>query len=176
MRKFKAVRQFFLAAVVVLFAASVTNATTLVKKGFSDLAHESDRVVVGIVTAVEGTWDESGTFIRSTVTLAVERTLRGQGPGTVVLRTPGGQIDGVQQIAQGVATFEVNERVLVFLTTWEDGTPKVLGYVQGKSNVVEDEQGNFRLRGGVASGRSLENVAGELRHGPRHNVPLVPVN
>ena len=28
----------------------------------------------------------------------------------------------------------------------------------------------------LASGRSLENVAGELRHGPRHNVPLVPVN
>ena len=72
---------------------------------------------------------------------------------------------------------KVGERVLVFLTDWEDdGAPKVLGYVQGKSTIVEDGQGRTRLKGGSANGRTLESVAGELRYGPQHNIKLRPAN
>ena len=128
--------------------------------------------VASVVTGIDGEYDPSGTFIRSNVTLQVERSFRGHAPDTIVLRTPGGQVGGVEQVALGVANFEVGERVLVFLTSWEDGTPKVLGYVQGKSRVGADG----RLHSGVAGGRSLENVAQELHHGARHNIPLQPAN
>ncbi len=164
-------RRILVTGVILLLGIGMAGATTLVKMGFSDLAREADHVVVGTVTGINGEYDPSGTFIRTNVTLEVERSFRGQAPDTLVVRTPGGRVGGVEQVALGVANFEIGERVLVFLTTWEeDGAPKVLGYVQGKSRVRYDG----RLHGGVAGGRSLENVARELRHGPRHNIPLHP--
>ncbi len=167
------IRRFTLMGAVLLLGASIAGATTLVKMDFSDLARDANHVVVGTVTGINGEYDPSGTFIRTNVTLEVERSFGGQAPDTLVVRTPGGRVGGVEQVALGVANFEIGERVLVFLTTWEeDGAPKVLGYVQGKSRVGHVD----RLHGGVAGGRSLENVARELRHGSRHNIPLQPAN
>ena len=170
-------RRIFVTGVILLLGIGMAGATTLVKMEFSDLAREANHIVVGTVTGIEGEYDPSGTFSRSNVTLAVERSFRGHAPDTLVLRTPGGQVGSMEQLALGVASFEVGERVLVFLTSWEDdGTPKVLGYVQGKSRIVEDDQGRPRLHGGVVDGRTLESVARELRHGSRHNIPLQPAN
>lgn len=169
-------RSFALLGAVLLLAVSIAGATTLVKMGFSDLARDADQVVVGTVAGIQGEWDPSGRFIHSTVTLVVERSLRGNTPDTLILRTPGGQVGTLAQRADGMATFEVGEKVLVFLTTWEDGTPKVLGYVQGKSRVIVDGQGRERLVGGEADGRTLAGVEQELRHGPNHNISLRPAN
>jgi hypothetical protein len=162
--------------VVLLLGASLAGATTLVKMNFGQLAREADRIVIGVVTAVNGEWDPSLTFIRSDVTLDVERSLRGQSPQQIVLRTPGGWVGGTGQQADGAAEFEVGERVFVFLTTWDDGTPKVLGYVQGKSRIVMDGLGNERLVGGSAHGLTVSGAVREVQHGPQHNVQLRPAN
>ena len=165
-----------LVGVVLLLGASIAGATTLVKMDFAELARDANHVVVGTVTGVEGEWDSGFKFIHSNVTLSVERSFRGHTPDTLVVRTPGGQIGAEGQVAHGAATFEVGERVLVFLTTWEDGTSKVLGYVQGKSRVSWDEQGRPRLKGGSVDGRLLDAVERELRHGREYNIPLRPAN
>ena len=165
-------RKVATAAIFLLVVSGLAGATTLVKMGFADLARDAKQVVVGTVIGIDGEWDDSLTFIRSNVTLSVERSFRGDAADTIVVRTPGGRIGGAEQIALGTATFEIGERVLVFLTTWEDGAAKVLGYVQGKSSIEFDERGELRLRDGVAGGRSLDSVADELRHGPQHNIPL----
>jgi hypothetical protein len=170
------IRKLLLACVILLLAVSTAGATTLLKMNFGDLAREADRVVVGTVTGIEGEWDPTLNFIRSNVTLDVERSLRGQSPGSIVLRNPGGYVGGEGQLAHGAAEFEVGERVVVFLTTWEDGTAKVLGYVQGKSRVVVDGQGREHLVGGSGAGLSLEGAVREIQHGPNHNLPLRPVN
>lgn len=170
------IRRLLLACVILLLAVSTAGATTLLKMNFGDLAREADRVVVGTVTGIEGEWDPTLNFIRSNVTLSIERSFRGQAPGEIVLRTPGGQVGGMAQLAHGAASFTEGERVLVFLTTWEDGTAKVLGYVQGKSRIQVDGTGRERLVGGVSDGRTLDNVARELHHGPQHNIQLRPAN
>ena len=165
------IRRFVPMGLVLLLGASIAGATTLVKMDFQDLARDARHVVVGTVTGMSGEFDPSGTFIRTNVTLEVERSFRGQTPDNVVVRTPGGWVGGEGQTAVGAAAFEVGERVLVFLTNWEDdGALKVLGYVQGKSRVGHDG----RLQGGSANGRSLESAARELQHGPNHNIPLRP--
>jgi hypothetical protein len=167
-------RRFALVAALVVLATGLAGATTLVKMGFGDLARDANYVVVGTVTGVEGEWDPGFNFIHSNVTLEVERSLQGRAPRTLVVRTPGGRIGSEGQVAEGMATFEVGERVLVFLTTWEDGVGKVLGYEQGKSRVTSDAQGRARLKGGVADGRLLDAVERELRDGPSYNIPLQP--
>jgi len=168
-------RRVFLVGVVVLLGIGLAGATSLVKMSFSDLAREADHIVVGTVTGIQGEWDESARFIHTNVYLTVERSLRGNAPEEIIVRTPGGEAGGVAMRADGVASFEVGEKVLVFLTTWEDGRAKVLGYSQGKSRVLEDEGGRARLQGGVADGLALDGVARELREGPDHNIPLRPV-
>jgi hypothetical protein len=168
------IRKLALLGAVLVLAASTAGATTLVKMDFSDLARDADYVVVGTVTGVQGEWGPGFNFIHTNVTLAVERSFLGHAPDTVVLRTPGGVIGAEGQVAHGAATFEVGERALVFVTTWEDGAGKVLGYVQGKSRVTPDGQGRPRLDGGAADGRLLDAVERELLHGPRNNIALRP--
>ena len=164
------------AVVTAVLLAGTSRATTLVKLGFSDLARQADLIVVGTVTAIEGQWDDSLRFIHSDVTLSVEQPLRGNVPHEITLRTPGGYVGGMGQMAHGAATFEIGERVLVFLITWEDGTPKVLGYAQGKSRIFSDEQGRVRLQGGSADGLTLQGAVRELRDGSNHNIQLHPAN
>jgi len=160
--------------VVLALAVGVAGATTLIKMSFGDLAREAGSIVVGTVTSVEGEWDPTLEFIRSNVTIDVESSLRGRASKQVVLRTLGGWVGGTGQKANGVAEFEVGERVLVFLTSWEDGTPKVLGYIQGKSRVVRDAQGMDRLVGGAADGLTIEGARREIERGPANNIPLRP--
>ncbi len=169
-------RKLALAGAVVLLGVSLAGATTLLRMDFEDLRREADAIVIGTVTAVDGEWDPSLNFIHSNVTLRVERALLGQPADTIVLRTPGGTIGGSGQIAHGAAAFEVGERVLVFLTAWEDGTPKVLGYAQGKSRVVPDDRQREWLEGGSANGMSVEAAAREIAHGPDVNIPLRPAS
>jgi hypothetical protein len=164
-----------LACAVLLLAVGLTGATTLVKMEFSDLAKQADQVVVGTVVGTLGQWEETHNFIHTDVTISVENYLRGDGPAEITLRTPGGRVGDEGQVAHGAATFEVGEKVLVFLTTWEDGTPKVLGYVQGKSRVITGDDGTLRLQGGRAHGMSVQGAAHELQRGLDHNIPLRPV-
>ncbi len=160
---------------ILLLAVGTAWSTTLIKLDFADLATQADRIVVGTVAALDSHWEESGRFIHTDVTIDVERYVAGRGPARLTLRTPGGQIGGRGQVAHGAPSFTLGERVLVFLTTWEDGTPKVLGFAQGKSRVYVGPDGDTRLEGGVVSGRSLGAVEDELRRGPNHNIPLRPV-
>ena len=168
-------RKIACACVLFLLACGLTGATVLVHKDFADLVDEADRIVVGRVLSTAGQWDASGRFIRTDVSMAVEENLIGGGPAEFVLRTPGGRIGDEGQLAHGAATFVEGTQVLVFLTTWEDGTPKVLGYAQGKADVFYDVDGRARLRGGRVDGRTLESVRNEVIHGPEHNIPLRPV-
>jgi hypothetical protein len=165
-------RTLAIAAALLGIGVSTLGATTLIRMDFGDLARDANLIVVGTVKSVEGRWDDTLTFVHSDVTLNVEQSLRGNAPSEVVLSTPGGQIGGIAQRADGAATFEPGERVLVFLTTWEDGSYKVLGYEQGKSRLLTEQDGRERLRGGVVDGRTLDGVVDELRHGPNYNIPL----
>ena len=169
-------KRTLLACLVIALCIGTAGATTLVKMEFTDLAREADRVVIGTVTHTEGIWDSTGTFIHTLVNVDVDRYVTGDGPASLVIQTPGGTIGNEGMVAQGAATFEVGETALIFLTRWEDGTPKVLGYVQGKSTVRKSSFDAPRLMGGVADGRSLRSVVNELVHGPDHTIPLRRVN
>lgn len=164
----------FLVLTLALCAGTV-GATTLIEMEFQDLVQQADRIATGTVTDLQGVWDDSGTFIHTLVTLRIDRYLQGDGPATLTLRTPGGQIGDQAVLAQGAPSFTIGERVLAFLTTWEDGAPKVLGYAQGKSRLTVREDGRVVLQGGVSDGMTLDGVAREIQNGPRYNVPLRPV-
>ena len=163
-----------LACLLLLLVGGLSGATVLVRMEMPELARQAQQVVVGTVVHAQGEWDDDHRFIHTDVTLSVDRYVKGSGPQELTLRTPGGRVGDQGQVAHGAPTFEVGERVLVFLTQWEDGTLKVLGYDQGKSTVFADAKGQPRLRGGRADGLTVEGVSREINRGPGHNIPLRP--
>ena len=168
-------RKYTIVCLVLLLGISLAGATTLVQMNFGDLTRDADAVVVGTVIAIEGEWGPNFNFIHSNITLQVERTLLGQTPETITVRNPGGIIGGEGQLAHGVAEFELGEKVLIFLTTWEDSSLKVLGYAQGKSRVILESEGSERLFGGSAHGHSVAGASREIKFGTNHNIALRPV-
>ncbi len=142
--------------------SSVSLATVILEADVSALAQESESVVHARVVDIRSDWNDEQTMIFTHVTLDVVRTLRGQHQNQVVVRVPGGSVDGFTVDMPGAPRFSKGN-VVVFLGSWDDGIARVVGYFQGLSQVVPDRLGNLRLQGGSANGLSLPQLAKRVR-------------
>jgi hypothetical protein len=98
------------------------HATTFVPLADADLVATSAVIVTGVVQRLETVERADGAVV-TRVTLAVDRTLKGQvGGGTLVLTEPGGQLGDRGVTVFGVPEFETGEGVLVFARRGHDGT------------------------------------------------------
>ncbi len=104
---------FLLAALVpALFATSV------VPPSFPELVAEADAIYSGRVTAVEArklTAPDGSPLIKTFVTFAVERVLKGAARESVTLELLGGQIGDDRLRIQGMPVFAVGDRDFVFV-------------------------------------------------------------
>jgi hypothetical protein len=105
-------------APLLVFAFSA-HATTVVQRTLDELVREVDRVVVGEIVSIEQHWTEDDLVMTEAV-MRVEEQLLGDGqPATVVLRAPGGSIDGYTTVVPGAAAIgEAGQRMIIFL--WDD--------------------------------------------------------
>ena len=102
-----------------LALAFPAHATTVVKRTLDELVREVDRVVVGEVVFVEQHWSDEELVVTEAV-LQVDQQLLGEGqPETLVLRAPGGSIDGYTTMVPGAPVLDqVGQRMIVFM--WDD--------------------------------------------------------
>ena len=136
-------RKVVVALVATLALAAIpAAASTFVHMSPKELIAEADTVVQGRVVQLDSFWTESGRLIATEAMVEVEETLLGAAPGTVAVRTFGGQVGDVKVEAPGFPRFEQGERVLLFLErSPDDGTVRVLGYQQGHFRVVTRKDG-----------------------------------
>jgi len=101
-----------------------------------ELAKRADMVVLGTVIELKSAWDAKYTAIHTDVTLAVEHVLAGRREEEVVtLQVAGGSVRGIGMRTSHDATFQVGERVIVFLD--RRAVPStVVGMQQGKFAVT----------------------------------------
>lgn len=151
-----------LAGTLALVLAPCT-ASTFLEVDIPTLRSMSDAVVVARVQEVESAWNDDGTMIFTSVTLAVQRTLVGSHRDVITLRVPGGSVAGYSLRMAGAPEFRVGERALIFVGAWDDGAPMVSGYAQGVSRVARDQAGNEILRGGLGNGMALSQFVNILR-------------
>jgi len=65
-------------------------------------------------------------------------------------------------VMEGAPVFHEGDEIVAFLARWDDGAPMVAGYAEGLSTVVRDPAGNAILRGGLADGMPVSELAKTL--------------
>lgn len=152
-----------IAALLVAAVAATSQASTFLREEIPSLTRSSESVVQARVIDMQSAWNPEQTYIFTRVTLKVLRTFSGEAPATIVVRVPGGTVDGYTVEMHGAPKFALNENVVVFLDRWDDGVPMVNGYFQGLARVETDRGGNLVLRGGVADGLPLVELERSVR-------------
>lgn len=125
-------------AAAVLCAAALAAGAVMVKLETKELAGQAEAVVVGKVTAARAQWDDKKTKIITLTTVAIAETVKGDLKGEVVVRTLGGEVDGLAQLVPGMPQFAKDEEVVLFLKS-ENKAWHVVGLGQGKYNVLREK-------------------------------------
>ena len=133
-------RALWIPLLALALAAVPAAASTFLYLSQAELVGNAEAVVQGRIVEVHSFWNAERTAILTEATLEVEDTVVGAAPAYVNLRTFGGQVGNYRIEAHGFPTFELGERMLVFLEPERDGAQKVLGY----------QQGQFHIRGEMA--------------------------
>jgi hypothetical protein len=110
---------FRLLLLLLLVPAPLLRATTVVAPTFAELVSEADAIFRGRVTAVQARRvagnDDSGPLIKTFVTFAVERVLKGTAPQEVTLEFLGGTVGGDSLVVTGMPKFSPGAREIVFV-------------------------------------------------------------
>jgi len=150
-------RSVLVAVAVAAFAlvASPAHATVVVAKDFAALCAEADLIFVGTVTATKAEWSNaSQQSIRTRVTFGALTWLRGDGGDSTTLVFAGGALDGLHEDIDGVPSFAIGERRVVFARAGHYVSPLV-GFNQGLFQVVDSASGPAVLD---AAGRAVTGV------------------
>ena len=119
---------------------AVGGATTVLEKAFPDLVQEADTIVVGAVTAIETEQRDGIPF--TLVTFSDLDTLKGETDDTLTIHVMGGPApDGLRFQIAGVPTFNLGDRMVVFLVGNETHAVPFVGMWQGIYRVIQDAEG-----------------------------------
>lgn len=131
-----------LAALALSLWVGAAQAATVERLTLGRLAELSERVFIGTVTAQASRLSTSPRQVWTDTTFRVEQVLKGDkdtAPFTLTLLggEAGQGADRLRQVVHGYPTFQVGERVVLFLERTPAGLV-VTGLAQGKFTVVED--------------------------------------
>jgi len=148
---------------LVIAASGVAGASTFLKEDVKSLKKQAEAVVHAKVVDINSYWNSDHSVIFTDVTLEVKGRLKGTSGDQIVVRVPGGTVADYTVEMEGAPRFKMNDEVVAFIARWDDGAPMVAGYFQGLMKVEHDPLGNSFLRGGVADGLSMPELARQLR-------------
>lgn len=130
---------------LVLFAAGLCNcvqlsATTVVAPSFSELVAESEVIVRARVVAVQPYWADTpqGRIIKTRVTLATVRSLKGRAAPEFTLDLLGGELDGTGMEVTGMPHFEAGQVELLFVSGNGVRFCPLVGMMYGRYQVRAD--------------------------------------
>lgn len=108
-----------IALLLLLAAAPLTRATSVVAPTFNELVGESDTIFRGRVAAVQArrveSPDAAAVLIKTFVTFAVERVLKGTAAPEVTLEFLGGTVGADSLVVTGMPRFTTGSREIVFV-------------------------------------------------------------
>jgi hypothetical protein len=163
----RAVLAAFAIAAFFIAGGGMAGASTFLKEDIGSLKRQSEAVVHAKVVDIRSYWNADNTSIFTDVTLDVKGTLHGAASQQIVVRVPGGTVDDFTVEMEGAPRFDMDDEVVAFIARWHDGAPMVAGYFQGLMKVQHDSLGNAFLRGGVADGLPMAELARQLRQSGR---------
>jgi hypothetical protein len=136
---------------LILAVTSPARATVILPADLDTIVNGSHTIVHGRVIDVRSDMTAGRRSIYSVVTLAVDRTLKGNGGATVAFRIPVGQVGRYRRVIVGAPEFAAGDEVVVFLTGAAPALPTIFGL----------NQGVYRARGAPAG--ALEALTARVR-------------
>jgi hypothetical protein len=129
-----------LQTLILTVVATTAHATTFVAMDERTLARTADAIVVGTIERIESiaSTDER---IDTLVTVAVSEHYKGDVGSEIVLKQPGGSVDGRGMWIAGSPTFHVGERDLLFLSAARDGTARTTAFGMGQFRIESESVG-----------------------------------
>ena len=120
----------------------VAQATSVVAPSFPELVKEAQVIVRGQVLSVRCAWVDTpqGRAIKTFVTLAVQKRLKGEAPAELVLQFLGGEIDGRGMRVEGMPRFVEGQTDILFITDNGVQFCPLVGMMHGRYRVVKEAQ------------------------------------
>ena len=120
---------------VLLFFPAI-RATTLARLSLEQLAAGSDAVARVRFERAESRWENGS--IWTVTTFDVAETLKGQLPGEIEVRLPGGRVGHLTSTVDGTPKFSPGNEAIVFLQRSPAGGFTVAGWVEGSFRISRD--------------------------------------
>jgi hypothetical protein len=111
-------------------------ATTLARLSLDQLAAGSDAVARVRCTSVESRWENGS--IWTVATVEVVETMKGQLPGEIAVRLPGGRVGHLIATVEGTPKFNPGNEAVVFLQQSRAGGFTLAGWVEGTFRISRD--------------------------------------
>lgn len=142
----------------------VLSATTIIPVSVERLTQESSHVVEATALERWSKWNPQHSLIFTYTRFQVERTLKGQATGIIVVRQIGGSADGYTQHVAGVRLWSPGDRAVLFLRPNRslDGTLEVTGLMQGNFLVRTTSTGERVASNGVPQVSAYQVSSGEV--------------
>jgi hypothetical protein len=126
--------------VMAMFLPSAVAATTVIPPTFQQLVAQAEIAIESEVIAIQPrlTNERDATPIVTSVTFRVLRTLKGKVGPTVVLDFLGGTVDDRTLHIDGMPTFHVGDRDVLFAVTSQRFMSPLVGLMHGRVRIVTD--------------------------------------
>lgn len=122
--------------------AGMARATSVIPPSFPELVAEAEAIYRGSVTASEArrvAAPDGTSVIKTFVTFAVDRVLKGTARDQVVLEFLGGTVGDETLTISGVPTFNLGDREIVFVRRNGQVFCPLVGVMHGRYRVLRDE-------------------------------------
>lgn len=88
----------------------------MIKLSLKELTIGADAIVLGEVREIQSQWSMDGSVILTIVTLQIHETLKGKiNNNQILIQHPGGEVGDIGLKVSDMPSFQLKERVLVFL-------------------------------------------------------------
>jgi hypothetical protein len=119
-----------------VFCQPYIRATTLERLSLDQLAAGSDAVARVNFVRAESRWDSGSIWTFTTV--KVVETIKGNLPGEIEVRLPGGRVGHLTATVEGAPKFHSGDDAIVFLKRTPAGGFTVAGWVEGTFRIARD--------------------------------------
>ncbi|MFO0597728.1 MAG: hypothetical protein U0228_20645 [Myxococcaceae bacterium] len=127
-------------ALAVALASLAASATVVVYETIDDMARRVPVIVRGKVARSVSGWDDAHRRIWTWTEVVVSDSIKGKASGIVLVKQPGGEVEGIGQAVSGAARFSPGEECVLFLEPAPDeaGAFRPSGLAAGKVSIVTE--------------------------------------
>jgi hypothetical protein len=104
----------------------------------TEMAHLSDEIIFGVVSATESRWTEDRISIVTDVHIRVVEAVKGAPSGEIVVTEPGGVVGALRVEVAGVGSLRPGQEAILFLSRDVRDARHVTGLGQGRLDVRPD--------------------------------------